>query len=473
MRLTGCLGCAAVIVGAVLQAQDQLAPRRDPAIELVVADAASLAAEFDADVLIRVSGLPRVDKTWRRELLDEAYMRAYGAPEQYRRASTRQIPPDSRQGARVFAYATALTRLTLQVRAVELMTFVDPRHARELFEWMELNLAPGVCADPLVPSVDDYYGALGLIARTSYAVNSGDALNFFQLYLWRAYLPSEMPAVARAIQRFPRGTIQATYLEELFRQILIGSSTDASGFSSAAPDIISRLADLQIADRALGVTGSNVMDALRVYLLAQLRAPRCADNITAPTAPAAFNAALRRAKADGDVNPITPDAARLPSMLGAARIDTYWQTADAARLHDAAVHLRGRGAVPVPLRVRQTQEWREEANRLLNDVEQWSGKSERDEGDYFYQKAVLFMWLLDLMPASSVRTQALRSFVEFLRRMETDVNRRMLWFAFVNRLLEMARGPYRSEVLTAMEYSHQPAIALYARLERMAPERRP
>jgi hypothetical protein len=49
----------------------------------------------------------------------------------------------------------------------------------------------------------------------------------------------------------------------------------------------------------------------------------------------------------------------------------------------------------------------------------------------------------------------------------------MLWFAFVNRLLEMARGPYRAEVLTAMEYSHQPVIALYARLERLAPERRP
>jgi hypothetical protein len=182
MRLTGCLCGAAMMLGTAFQAQDQPVPRRDPAIELVVADAASLAPEFNADVLIRVSALPRVDKTWRRELLDDAYMRAYGAPEQYRRATTQQIPPDSRQGAQVFAYATALTRLTLQVRAVELMTFVDPRHARELFEWMELNLAPGVCADPLVPSVDDYYGALGLIARTSYAVNSGDGRYARQRY---------------------------------------------------------------------------------------------------------------------------------------------------------------------------------------------------------------------------------------------------------------------------------------------------
>ena len=50
--------------------------------------------------------------------------------------------------------------------------------------------------------------------------------------------------------------------------------------------------------------------------------------------------------------------------------------------------------------------------------------SEPSERDYFYEKSVLFTWLLDLMPPSLVRTRALRAFVEFLRRTETDVNRR-------------------------------------------------
>ena len=129
--------------------------------------------------------------------------------------------------------------------------------------------------------------------------------------------------------------------------------------------------------------------------------------------------------------------------------------------------------MPLPLRVRQTADWRNQAERLLTDVEQWSGTREPAERDYFYQKGVLFTWLLDLMPASQVRSRALRSFVDFLRRSDTDVNRRMLWFAFVNRLLEMSRGPSRSEVLAAMEDTHQPVLWLYARLERMVPERRP
>jgi hypothetical protein len=473
MKLLASLSVAGLVLGATLHGQSSAPPQRDQTIALLAADAASLPPEFNADVLLRLASLSKVDSAWRREMIDEAFFRAYGAPEQYRRTTTMQVPPDSRQGAMVFAYATALTRVTLQVRAIELMAIVDPGHARELFEWTELNLTPGNCADPLVPSVDEYYGALNQIARLSYARNHFDAFNFLELYLWRAHLPSEMPAVARAIERFPRSEFEAAILEGLLREILDGNSADPAGFSSAAMDIISRMADLQISDSAHGVIGSHVMYAAREYLLKQLKAPRCGDNVTAPETPQTFNAALRRAKADLDVTPINTNALPAPTLLGSARIDSYWQTGQAAHLHDAAARLHGPGTLPLPLRVRQTTEWHNQAERLLNEIDQWSGKSEREERDYFYQKAVLYTWLADLVPAGSLHSQTLRSFVEFLRRSETDASRRALWFAFVNRLLEMTHGPFRNDVLTAMEYSHQPAIALYAKLERMAPERRP
>jgi hypothetical protein len=474
MRRAAVLACAVLLCGATaLEGQGPAAQQRDRTIENVVADAASVPPEFEADALLKLSESPKVDKAWRRELLDQAFIRAYGASEQYRRTSTQPIPPESRQGAQVFAYATALSRVTLQVRAVQLMAVVDPARAVELFEWIDLNLAPGACADPLVPAVDEYYSTLSRLAGAAFRRRS-EGLNFFELYLWRAHLPSEMPAVARAIQRFRMGHDEAAYFEGLLRMLLQGSSPDPPGFASAAPDIIARMADLQIADTALDVLGSNVMDALRGYLLTQFKAPRCADNTTAASMPSTFNAAVRRARADFDVRPLDAEAARLPTtMSGVARIDLYWQSVDAGRLYDAMAHLRGPGAVARPLRVRQTAEWRDEAERLLTAIERWNGTSEPAERDFFYEKSVLFTWLLDLMPASQVRSRALRSFVDFLRQRETDVNRRALWFAFVNRLLEMSRGPYRVEVLTAMEDSHQPVLWLYARLERLTPERRP
>src|SRR6267143_1834938 len=55
-------------------AQDR--PRHDPAIETLAIDAAGVAPEFAADAMIRIASSPRVtDPAWRRELLDEAYMR--------------------------------------------------------------------------------------------------------------------------------------------------------------------------------------------------------------------------------------------------------------------------------------------------------------------------------------------------------------------------------------------------------------
>jgi hypothetical protein len=165
-------------------------------------------------------------------------------------------------------------------------------------------------------------------------------------------------------------------------------------------------------------------------------------------------------------------APRPSKMLGIARIDMYWQTPEARALHDAAQRLWGSGQAPVAIRVRRTTEWRNQAAAMLTDLEQWTGKREAGERDYFYQKSVLCVTLLDLVPPSPVRTRTIRSFVDFLRHADVDRDRRTLWFAFVNRLLEMARGGDRREILTALEDSHHPVMSLYARMERTLPQGR-
>jgi hypothetical protein len=185
--------------------------------------------------------------------------------------------------------------------------------------------------------------------------------------------------------------------------------------------------------------------------------------------PASFNAARHRVGVDDDVRPI--DAATLwPSkMLGTARLDRYWQTPDGKRLHDAGMALRGPDKEPLPLKTRQAVEWRNDAERFLTDIDQWTGIRERSARDYFCQKSLLFIGLLELMPSSTVRSHAVRSFVDFLRHEDDDKERQALWFAFVNRLLEMAHGNDREDILTALENAHHPALSVYARLERLIP----
>jgi hypothetical protein len=122
----------AVLATISTAAQERAA--RDPQIEAIAADARAAPAEFAADVLLRLAASPKVvESKWRRELVEEAYLLAYAAPEPYRQIAV-SIPIDSRQSAQARASDTALTRVSLQVRAAQLMAFVDRERARELFE---------------------------------------------------------------------------------------------------------------------------------------------------------------------------------------------------------------------------------------------------------------------------------------------------------------------------------------------------
>lgn len=456
----------AVMLAAGATVLGQERRTRDAQIDKLIADARAVPAEFSADALIRLAGFPQVSTATKVELLDEAFQRAHSARDDYRLSARPELPDDSRQGAQRQAFATGLNRVSLQSRAVQQMAFIDPPRGRERFEWIDLNVSAASCDGPLVPAVDDYYTALGYIARTTFGSDRAAALWFLEFHLWRAHLPSELPAVARAMQRFRPKPDEAAYIESALRVIMQGARADPRGFSTASLDIVQRMADLQKADRDNGIGGWDIMVSLRDYLTTQLKGPRCADSITEPLTAPAFNTALTLLDADYAVKPIDGASLKPSGLLAPARIDYYWQSPEARRLREAWIQLRGRDRTPVPLAVRVTSAWRDQAERLLTSIQQWTGLREPAPRDYLYQKSVLLMGLIELMPQSPVRVSALRALVEFLRHEDNDRNLRSLWFAMLRRLLEMARGAERSQILTALEESQHPVMSLYARLER-------
>ena len=119
--------------------------------------------------------------------------------------------------------------------------------------------------------------------------------------------------------------------------------------------------------------------------------------------------------------------------------------------------------------MRESEAWLGRAEHLLVDVDQWTGNGEASDRDYFYQKASLYVALLDLIPRSKLRRTAIDSFVEFLRHKDEDRSGQPLWFAFVNRLLELSRGDDQPEILRAFEDAQHPALWVYAQLERLIP----
>src|SRR5207253_10732079 len=114
-----------LLCAAAASAQGERAKeKRDATIDALAADSRAAAPEFAADILLRLAGSSRVDPAWRRELLEEAYLRAYAAAEAYRQAAASATPLDTRQNAQAVASATGLTRVSLQVRVTEMMATV-------------------------------------------------------------------------------------------------------------------------------------------------------------------------------------------------------------------------------------------------------------------------------------------------------------------------------------------------------------
>ena len=252
---------------AAAQAPAPLRPSRDRTIETLVFDVAGGPAEFSADLLIRLAGSPVVaDPEWKRELLETAFLRAYGVHDSHKRAAP-NASVDSRAGGFTRAYATGLDALTLQVRAVLGMIPVDPARARELFEWIEFYLPPASCSDLLIPVADEYYAALGTIARRTFppaADGRDQALRFLENNLWRARLPSEMPAVMRAVRAFQPRAVEAGYREVSMRALRERRGRDARSFSTFGLDITLKTGELADLDRAEGVSGETLMRALRI-----------------------------------------------------------------------------------------------------------------------------------------------------------------------------------------------------------------
>ncbi len=471
-------GSSWVVVPALLvllSAGDRQAPAlakrsRDAEVEVLIAEAMSAPPEFAADVLIRTAESSAIaDVAWRRELLEEAFRRAYGAQEPYRRVAA-PISPDTRQGAEALAADTPLNRVALQVRSVQLMRFFDPVRARELFGWIELNLDADACESPLAPALDEYHLALATLARQTFPdtpQGRADALAFFELFLWRARVPSEVPAVARAMRRFRANADEAAYLEMLLRAMLENGERGPRAFSTSAIDIGSQISELRDVDRTLGVGGPYLLATLRQYLVTQLTGPRCSDSLTDAAVVELFNAIVSRERSDLDgVAPISAGDAQPSKRLGAVTLSPYWTTPDARRLHDDAVSLRGTGKAPLPLTVRRSRSWLEQADRHLVDVQQWSSTREAAERDHFYQKAALFVELIDLVPSGPTRVRTLRAFADFLHHNDAE-RRRALWFFFANRLIERIESEDGPDVLQAIDDTGDQVLSLYAHAARI------
>jgi hypothetical protein len=443
-------------------------PPRNPEFAALASVAVTLPPEFAVDVLLRLAGSPRiVPLDWKRDLVDEAWERSYFIRERFARGAP-TAPADSRAAMLTRAYDSKFDRLSLQTRAVRMMMALSPIRAREMFEWIDFELGPPSCEDPLVAVVDDYYDTLAAVARASYGTSlmeRADALSFFELYMWKASRPGEMLSIAKAVNSYKPTAGEALYLQTVMQWILEHGEREPRGFSTIGPDLVSKMGDVDARHRELGVVGATLMRALRRYLVAQFTGPRCADSLTERRTLDAFNR-LIAGRADPALTAIGSSDSRPSRMLGIARLDRLWQTPESLRLRNVAARLFGDGRRPLSEAAKNARDWQENATEFLLDLERWNGAREPNELDYLYEKSVLLTGFIEIAPIGPLRTRAIRDAVAFLRR-SAGREQPGSWYSHLSRLLDLAIGRDRQPILDALEGSEEPTLATYARIERM------
>jgi hypothetical protein len=460
---------------------------RDKELQALIDMATAVAPEFGADVLIRLSESSKVsDRTTKMELLNKAFYLAPGAEQPVKR-STYQFMPDTRSGSLALAYRIQdLDSLSLQSRVVSDMLQLDAKKARDLLGETQFPvLAPVGCSEPLTYDVALFYQTIGLTARDGFTAKEkleGRRLAFLVPYVSSLQSHAQIRPATQLLLNADLSSTDLGQLANMFAAALSQLHGDERSFAvtnmhsdeySVAGSIASLIAVLD----AKGISSVALLRSFREYLISNFNGERCGETAdrtgksSLPEAVRYFNRQFRLDLQNAQISPIAGEDLR-SARIGPKFTDTsFWQTPKAKQLFAAARELRfGIGEMRLTTEKKATPEWSSQLTDFLTELAAWDSDSEPAVVDYICEKNIIYGLLIDVVPSGAERSKVIEGFVEFLEQNSVQTASRLEWKVPVELLLSgRVAADNREEVIQAFLNSQDPALNLYARLERWTP----
>ncbi len=441
----------------------------------------ALPPEFAADGLLRLAGLGSIEKPRRIALLGEAFEKAAGAQQPFkRRAATARL--DGAPGFLNRAYYQNLDTLSLRVRAVEAMLPLDAGKAAALLLRIPPPQLPRVtCEEFMVYDPGLFYEVLGKLAG-----RNSEPYRLLARYTSAVTSPVEIGPMARvlAAQRKVQDADFAVLVRS-FAGALGKISGDDRSFTHSLP-AEKDIQDLTNELKRRSLTPLPLLEAWRLYLVNNLSGPRCADDDIMQSGGGTFG--LLSAIPVGGTTigyvPFFNDQLRMPPLQPIQEVETT-----PSRIEGAATGLRSceepdcqamakefRGLVfdkagnAYPTAARTTPEWQAKFKAALAALAAWSPESNPNP-EYYREKTRAYNNLLTLAPDEAGREAVVRATLSFVAQNPFAKESRMEWFLPINALLgrmsldPMGLGKLSNELAACGD----PVIAAYAELERAAP----
>lgn len=483
-------GSSATRVKSVRDGKRANRPIRPVEIENLVGEAYYAPAEFAADALIHIAGSNRVtDKQWKKELLEAAFRFAAEAqqPVQRKSAVVGNYSVDTDAGYLSHAFERKLDALSLRSRVVRAMLAIDKRRTRDMFSEIspKLSLSPLSCEDALVYDVTDFYDILRLVAQETFTpveIEQSAQVRFVLPYVEAISAHTQVVPMLKVISSLKSNQAESLTLIHAFTQALKKIDDDNRSFSYelVRGGMLREVNQIAQTLERQEISTKELLATYRDYLRKNLKSARCADGAISDERTLSYY--LKESNALFFNNdPLTADDVKPTEILGKAKVYEYWKSPNAERLLTLAKALRFGSKINVPTTEedqgdddkplteaeKQTPAWQEQLAQLLNEFEDWDRKEERSEMDYFHQKQVLYMGLLEITPSGLGRDLILRSWIASLDERSIENISRVEWFLYVDQLLRRLRdlpAEERAKMLEAIISSKNPALVLHAKL---------
>ena len=447
---------------------------RSNEIENLLSRARSLPAEFAIDVLLRVEKSKRVDKQWRKEILEEAFTLTTSVQNDLRENG---IPfpdtaADTRAGYRSLASALSLDSLSLRSRIIEEMLSIDQSVALRMLNETspKLPFKTRSCAAQTEYDVSDFYRVIAKIARTVYdgkQIQEGERVQFILPYVEGMSSPAQIQPLTSLIISLGLSQKESFIISQAFANALKKINVDDRSFSAALIRNTSTSSVLQLVSlyRNTGVPYNQILSEYRSYLQRHFQAVRCDESVKY------LEQQIQEINYAYPDNLFSIDESKPLKVEAAPLSKPYFQSSHASALLTELRDLRGYDDDEPAVREPHTSlSWQEKMLDFLRRLEAWDGGGETDEADYFHQKCILYKMLLRIAPAGAQAEQAVFSYLKLLNNSKVITESRVEWLWQVNELirhLNEKSGDERMRLLNLLASSKNPVLQVYGDLAKI------
>jgi len=456
--------------------------KRNVELNSIVDLAAGIPSEFGADFLLRLVESAKItNPLLKTKLLEKAFYLAESAQQPIKLVGIPGSLVDTRSGYLAMAFRLNLDKLSLQSKAVIDLLQLDRIKGEKLFEEIRFpTLKPLGCEEPLIYDPGPYYRTLAsVLDRGSMRKEESEkrVIAFLQPAIAKISSHTQVVPIAKMLTSLNLSSTQLEDMTSFFIGSLQRLQSDERSFAVAVTkyDTLGAVAQLLSKLDREGVPSANLVQVLKQYVIKNLRDVRCPDigqseKGSLPRAARDFNELFGAALLSAELNPFSSDELQDYKLGPAPSFHPYWQSPKAKGLLEGIKKLRfGTGGPPLSVAERKTADWNSQLSEFLAELELWKSTDEEEEDDFFHQKCVLYVGLIDLIPPGPEQSKVIRSCVTFLELNSVEGTNRIEWFLHVKDLLDRLSATKedkgKRQVLDVFRDSRDPTLNLYARVE--------